>query len=102
MGGQGRAQGGRRAVQGPGSPWAPPGYTDPMSQPTDQPNDRTGDQTGRPEVGLIRDEDLPEDLQPTDDNPLAQDPERSDTDDGASVQPEKVDGMPDLADGTIS
>jgi len=29
----------------------------------------------RPEVGLIADEDLPEDLQPTDDNPLAKNPE---------------------------
>ena len=28
----------------------------------------------RPEVGLVPDEDLPEDLRPTDDNPLAQDP----------------------------
>jgi hypothetical protein len=32
----------------------------------------------RPDVGLIADEDLPEDLQPTDDNPLAKDPEPSD------------------------
>ncbi|MGZ4745245.1 MAG: hypothetical protein ACXVYS_18720 [Oryzihumus sp.] len=27
------------------------------------------------EPGLIKDEDLPEDLQPTDDNPLAKDPD---------------------------
>ena len=36
----------------------------------------TGESDDRetPEVGLIADEELPEDLQPTDDNPLAQDP----------------------------
>lgn len=33
-----------------------------------------------PEVGLIRDEDLPEDLQPTDDNPLAKDPPEAEDD----------------------
>ena len=51
----------------------------------------------RPEVGLIGDEDLPEDLQPTDDNPLAKNPgdsddESEDTGPGAG----KVDGMPDM------
>ncbi len=37
---------------------------------------QAGDKDDRetPEVGLIADEELPEDLQPTDDNPLAQDP----------------------------
>lgn len=45
------------------------------------------------EVG-IRDEDLPEDLQPTDDNPLAQNPEDQKDDD----EPAKVEGMPDLGD----
>jgi hypothetical protein len=50
------------------------------------------------EVG-IRDEDLPEDLQPTDDNPLAQSPEESSAggDDGGLKQ-EKVEGMPDMGD----
>lgn len=49
----------------------------------------------RPDVGLIADEDLPEDLQPTDDNPLAQDPgeESKDKDDS---EPGKVEGMPDM------
>jgi hypothetical protein len=45
------------------------------------------------EVG-IRDEDLPEDLQPTDDNPLAQNPDDQD-DDGEAT---KVDGLPDMGD----
>jgi hypothetical protein len=52
-----------------------------------------------PEVGLIADEDLPEDLQPTDDNPLAQDPDQQDdSDDGSSKDAEKVDGMPDMGE----
>jgi hypothetical protein len=34
-----------------------------------------------PEVGLIPDEDLPEDLQPTDDNPLAKPPSDDDDED---------------------
>lgn len=47
-----------------------------------------------PEVGLIPDEDLPEDLQPTDDNPLAKDP--SDTDDDADSGEPTSDDLPDL------
>jgi hypothetical protein len=47
-----------------------------------------------PGEDVIRDEDLPEDLQPTDDNPLAQNPDDQQDDE----QPEKVDGMPDLGD----
>ena len=59
-----------------------------------------------PEVGLIGDEDLPEDLQPTDDNPLAQDPaetdesqegDASESGSGPSGEP-KVEGMPDLGE----
>ena len=56
-----------------------------------------------PDVGLVPDEDLPEDLQPTDDNPLAQAPsETGDTDedsggDGPSGEP-KVDGLPDMGE----
>ena len=42
----------------------------------------------------IRDEDLPEDLQPTDDNPLAQNPEDQKDDD----EHPKVEGMPDVGD----
>jgi len=45
-----------------------------------------------PEVGLIADEELPEDLQP-EKNPLARNP--GDEDDDSSDEP-KVDGMPDL------
>lgn len=57
-------------------------------------NEDTGStQRIEPEVGLIADEDLPEDLQPTDDNPLAQDPEDQD---GDEEKPEKVEGMPDV------
>jgi hypothetical protein len=49
-----------------------------------------------PEVGLIPDEDLPEDLQP-DKNPLAADPdESSDEGDGDPAGGPKVDGMPDM------
>jgi hypothetical protein len=49
----------------------------------------------RPEVGLIADEDLPEDLQPTDDNPLAKDP-GEDEDDSRETSEPKVEGMPDM------
>jgi hypothetical protein len=53
----------------------------------------------RPEVGLIADEDLPEDLRPTEDNPLAQDPDDEDRDDGRSGgTPGKVEGVPDMGD----
>jgi hypothetical protein len=59
--------------------------------------------TGTPDVGLIADEDLPEDLQPTDDNPLAKNPD--DSEDESSGGPglggsseEKVEGMPDMGE----
>ena len=48
----------------------------------------------KPEVGLIADEDLPEDLQPTEDNPLAQDPGEDDK--PSSHDEPKVEGMPDM------
>jgi hypothetical protein len=48
------------------------------------------------EVGLIPDEDLPEDLRPSDENPLAQDPDDSGDDEDAA--PGKVEGMPDMGD----
>ncbi len=56
--------------------------------------------SGENEVGLVPDEDLPEDLQPSDDNPLAQDPEESDDDTGpgGSAESEKVEGMPDMGE----
>jgi hypothetical protein len=49
-----------------------------------------------PEFGLIPDEDLPDDLQPTDDNPLAKDPD--DEPEEESDEPGKVEGMPDIGD----
>ena len=45
----------------------------------------------------ISDEELPEDLQPTDDNPLAQDPDESGDDEGVA-ESKKVEGMPDMGD----
>jgi len=48
-----------------------------------------------PERGLISDEELPEDLQPTDDNPLAKDPD-DESADGKKPEDAKVEGMPDL------
>ena len=53
-----------------------------------------------PDVGLISDEELPEDLQPTDDNPLAQAPSETDggDDDGAPSEEQKVDGLPDMGE----
>ena len=56
-----------------------------------------------PDVGLVPDEDLPEDLQPTDDNPLAQTPSQTDDadadngGDGPSGE-QKVDGLPDMGE----
>lgn len=51
----------------------------------------------RPEVGLVADEDLPDDLQPSDDNPLAKDPGEDEDSDGAPEEGTgKVDGMPDM------
>jgi hypothetical protein len=51
----------------------------------------------RPDVGLVGDEDLPEDLRPTDDNPLAQD---DDSDEpgrrSAGAAPDSVEGTPDM------
>lgn len=53
----------------------------------------------RPEVGLIGDEDLPEDLQPTDDNPLAKDPDESaDQDDDEAGNRRRAEGVPDMGD----
>ena len=49
-----------------------------------------------PERGLISDEELPEDLQPTDDNPLAKNPDDEDDSDGKKPEDAKVEGMPDL------
>ncbi|HEX4977535.1 MAG TPA: hypothetical protein VFV40_06675 [Nocardioides sp.] len=51
-----------------------------------------------PEVGLIADEDLPKDLQPTDDNPLAQDPEVREAKEKENEDPPKVDDLPDMGE----
>ncbi len=48
---------------------------------------------GTPETGLVADGDLPEELQPSEANPLAQQPEEQA--DGEGEEP-KVDGMPDV------
>lgn len=64
----------------------------------EEPEGRT---TETPEVGLVADEELPVDLRPSEDNPLAQDPDdtdgaadRGDAGDGGP----KVEGMPDVGD----
>ena len=71
-----------------------PGYTRAMSEsPDTDPNRAT-----EPDVGLIADEDLPEDLQPTDDNPLAQDPDQREAKqkEKEAEEPPKGEGMPDM------
>ena len=71
------------------------GYDGPMSESSNE----------TPEVGLIPDEDLPEDLQP-EENPLARDPDE-DGDDAGDGSPAggsggsgqgKVEGMPDMGE----
>jgi len=57
-----------------------------MSETSNEPREE-------PDIGLIADEDLPEELQPSEDNPLAQQPE--DQDDAGNEDP-KVEGMPDI------
>ena len=65
-------------------------------------SESSNEQTGQddapaetPDVGLIADEQLPEDLQPKK-NPLAADPDdESDSPGDSSAEPQ-VDGMPDL------
>jgi hypothetical protein len=47
-----------------------------------------------PDVGLIADEDLPEDLRPADDNPLAKNPGEDDERDSGLSAPQ-AEGMPD-------
>ena len=73
--------------------------TENQKQPGDDPLAGNKDlaEHERPDVGLVGDEDLPEDLRPTDDNPLAQDPDDGgDADRGESAR--KVEGMPDMGD----
>lgn len=78
------------------------GMSEPEHEPTPgrQPSDADRDlaEHERPDVGLISDEELPEDLRPSDDNPLAKDPDDSDGKDsgGPAPSPDRVEGMPDM------
>ena len=61
-------------------------------------NEQTGQgdaPTETPDVGLIADEQLPEDLQP-EKNPLAADPDDASDGPGDASSEPQVDGMPDL------
>ena len=61
-------------------------------------NEQTGQDdapTETPDVGLIADEQLPEDLQPKK-NPLAADPDDESDGPGDSGSEPQVDGMPDM------
>jgi hypothetical protein len=68
----------------PGVRTARSGYDAPMTEnqnrPVGEPSDAERDlaEHERPDVGLIRDEDLPEDLRPSDENPLAKDADDTD------------------------
>ena len=66
-----------------------------MSESSNEQSTEQGSET--PDVGLIPDEDLPEDLQP-DKNPLAADPddESDDSGDQSAGADAQVEGMPDM------
>lgn len=49
----------------------------------------------KPEIGLVSDEQLPEDVRPTEDNPLAKNPGDEDDDSETGMSGPKVEGMPD-------
>ncbi len=72
-----------------------------MSESSNEPNESapsadTGTET--PDVGLISDEQLPDDLQP-EKNPLARAPEEEPDSEGDSGDPSaKVEGMPDMGE----
>ncbi len=84
------------------------GYDGSMSETEHEPNpDQQGDidsrrdlaEHERPEAGLISDEELPEDVRPSDDNPLAKDPDDDEESSGGpGAKPGKVEGMPDMGD----
>lgn len=77
------------------------GYDVAMTESENHPTDAERDlaEHERPDVGLIGDEDLPEDLRPTEDNPLAKDPgDDGDADDGGDAAADKAPGMPDMGD----
>ena len=73
-----------------------------MSESSNEPNESGQSDRETPDVGLIPDEDLPEDLQP-EENPLARDPDE-DGDDAGDGSPAggsdagKVEGMPDMGE----
>jgi hypothetical protein len=78
------------------------GYGDCMSEtdnePTQgrqEPSDAERDlaEHERPDRGLVGDKELPEDLQPTEDNPLAKNPGEEDA--GEDEEP-KAEGLPDM------
>lgn len=77
-------------------PLGPGGPEDVTSDEDTRPTEPTGP-TGLPDKGYISDEQLPEDLRPTDDNPLAKAP-GDEEDDEDSAEPRKVEGMPDVGD----
>jgi len=58
-------------------------------------NHESSDDRDTPDVGLVSDEELPEDLQPAK-NPLAKDPDDESEDDSSAESPGKVEGMPDM------
>lgn len=84
--------------------WGRLGYDGGMSEPE---NERNPDQQGeadarrdlaeheQPETGLISDEELPQDLRPTDDNPLAKDPDDSEESSGPRLTPDKPETVGD-------
>lgn len=84
------------------------GYDGSMSETEKEPNpDQQGNvddsrrdlaEHEQPEAGLISDEELPQDLQPSDDNPLAKNPGEDEEPSGAGPTPDKVEGMPDMGD----
>jgi hypothetical protein len=78
------------------------GYGVSMSETENEPTRGRQEQTDaerdlaeheRPDRGLVGDKDLPEDLQPIDDNPLAKNPGEEDADD---VEEPKDEGLPDM------
>ena len=63
-------------------------------------SESTPENTETPDVGLVSDEELPEDLQP-EENPLARDPDDESEDesgDESGSSDAKVEGMPDMGE----
>jgi hypothetical protein len=105
---------GATVLSGAGGEPGDAGYDDPMSETDSEPqkgrtdaerdlaeHERPQKEREVPDVGLVPDEDLPEDVRPSDDNPLAKDPDEDDDgdghgDDGSGLGGPKVEGMPDV------